>query len=93
MEAASRPDAGTGTHSAPAVKMGKLTLITVPEAKVLIGAKSYGHTPLFNAAIPVGTHLLRLQGPDGRTHLFSVQISGDKPSRFRFSLADLPTER
>jgi serine/threonine-protein kinase len=90
-EAAYHPDAGI--HSAPVVKTGKLTLLTVPEAKVLIGAKSYGHTPLFNAAIPVGNHLLRLQGPDGRTHLFSVQISADKPARFRFSLADLPAER
>jgi serine/threonine protein kinase len=90
-EPTARPDAGIA-HTPP-VKTGKLTLVTLPEAKVLIGSKSYGRTPLFNAAVPVGTHLIRLQGPDGRTHLFSVQISTDKPSRFRFSLADLPTER
>jgi hypothetical protein len=89
-EAAVRPDGGA---HAPPVRMGKLTLLTVPEAKVLIGAKSYGRTPLFNAAVPVGMHLLRLQGPDGRIHLFSVQIFADKPARYRFSLADLPTER
>jgi hypothetical protein len=89
-EPSARPDAGT---HAPAVKMGKLTLITLPDSKVLNGSKVVGRTPLFNLPFPVGTHLLRLQGADGRIHLLSVQIHPDKPARFRFALADLPTER
>lgn len=71
---------------------GTLTLITVPEATVLRGTKELGKTPLFNASLPQGTHLLRLKGADGKVRLLSAPIRGGENTAFRVQLADLPAE-
>ncbi|MFZ5471474.1 MAG: protein kinase domain-containing protein [Myxococcota bacterium] len=71
-------------------RAGTLTLVTVPEAKVLKGKKELGQTPLFNASLPAGTHRLYLVGPDGRKRMLSVPISAGKNTAFRVKLEDLP---
>ncbi len=89
-EGRAAPQAAGGTRKATAG--GTLTLITVPEATVLRGAKEVGKTPLFNAALPQGTHLLRLKGADGTVRLLSAPIRAGENTAFRVELADLPTE-
>lgn len=71
---------------------GALTLVTNPESTVLRGKKVVGKTPLFNQAMPAGTHLLRLKGPDGRVHVLSAPIKAGETTAFRLKLADLPLE-
>lgn len=71
---------------------GTLTLITVPDSTVMRGASVLGPTPLWNAKLPAGTHLLRLKGPDGKVRLLSTPIEANKNTAFRINLADLPVE-
>jgi hypothetical protein len=71
-------------------RWGKMTLIINPEAQVFLGKRSLGKTPLFNAPMPVGTHLLRIVGPDKKPRTLSVPIEAGKTTQHRFSLHDIP---
>jgi serine/threonine-protein kinase len=75
------------------VAQGKMTLIIHPEAEVLLGKKSLGKTPLFNTTLPVGTHLLRIVGPDGKRRQLSVPIKRGETTKLRFGLDDIPERR
>ncbi|KFE68528.1 serine/threonine-protein kinase [Hyalangium minutum] len=76
--------------SKPRGPQGKMTLIINPEAEVFLGKRSLGKTPLFNATLPVGTHLLRIVGPDKKARMLSVPIEAGKTSKHRFALKDIP---
>ncbi|MBI3182882.1 MAG: serine/threonine protein kinase [Myxococcales bacterium] len=69
---------------------GTLTLLTSPEAEVREGRSRLGQTPLFNLALPAGTHRLTLVGPDGKRRFLSVPISAGKNTAFRIRLEDVP---
>jgi serine/threonine-protein kinase len=75
------------------VAQGKMTLIIHPEAEVLLGKRSLGKTPLFNTPLPVGTHLLRIVGPDGKRRQLSVPIKKGETTKLRFGLEDIPERR
>lgn len=90
------PDAGVGAErqtaqAPPRVPTGTLTLLTVPECTVTAGKRTLGKTPLFNASLPAGTHLLELKGPDGKRYRLSAPIQAGKNTAFRVNLADLPS--
>jgi serine/threonine-protein kinase len=71
---------------------GKLTLVIQPEAKVFLGSRLLGKTPLFNKSLPAGTHLLRVVGPDGKRRQLSVPIEQGKVTQFRIELRDIPEQ-
>ncbi len=71
-------------------RQGGLTLVTLPAAKVYRGKQELGVTPLLNAPMPVGTHLLTLEGPDGKRRQLSVKIAAGKTEKFRLELQDIP---
>jgi serine/threonine-protein kinase len=75
------------------VAQGKMTLIINPEAEVLFGKKSLGKTPLFNTPLPVGTHLLRIVGADGKRRKLSVPIKKGETTMLRLGLNDIPVGR
>jgi serine/threonine protein kinase len=77
----------------PRAPQGKVTLIINPEAEVFLGKRSLGKTPLFNAQLPAGTHLLRIVGPDRKQRMLSVPIEAGKTAMHRFSLKDIPEAR
>jgi serine/threonine protein kinase len=77
----------------PRGPQGKMTLIINPEAEVFLGKRSLGKTPLFNAQLPAGTHLLRIVGPDRKQRMLSVPIEAGKTAMHRFSLKDIPEAR
>ncbi len=85
-------DAESGGKKQRKAAEGTLTLITIPEATVLRGKRELGKTPLFNQALPAGTHLLRLRGPDGKTRVLSTPIKAGENTAFRVVLAELPSE-
>ena len=76
--------------SKPRGPQGKMTLIINPEAEVFLGKRSLGKTPLFNTTLPVGTHLLRIVGPDKKARMLSVPIEAGKTAMHRFALKDIP---
>ena len=54
---------------------GTLTLLTEPSgARVYIGGRALGRTPLRDVRVPAGTLRLRLVDAEGRTHLRSIRI-------------------
>ena len=56
------------------VKQGALTLLILPPAEVFLNGRSLGKTPLFNAPVPVGRHLLRIKGEDGKLGTRTIRI-------------------
>jgi serine/threonine-protein kinase len=74
----------------PPQRSGQLTLVTFPSAKVFRGKVELGTTPLFNAELPLGTHLLTLMGPDGSKRVLSVRVTDGKNTPLKVNLADLP---
>ncbi|HSP77762.1 MAG TPA: protein kinase [Myxococcaceae bacterium] len=72
------------------VKQGALTLVVLPEAEVYRGRVSLGKTPLFEKAMPVGTHLLRIKGADGKKRVLSVPIQEGKTAVFKLKLEEIP---
>lgn len=91
------PDAGVAAAAAPPKRgagktaSGTVTLVTFPEADVFRGGKKLGRTPLFNAELPVGTHLLTLVGNDGKRRRISVPVKSGKNAPLKLDLADLPS--
>lgn len=85
-------DAGVAPKVA-AVKakaVGQVTIVTFPEANVFRGKEKLGRTPLFNAELPVGTHMLTLIGDDGAPRRLSVPVKVGKNKPMKMNLADLP---
>ena len=72
-------------------RMGAFTLVTFPEAKVFRGKTELGKTPLFNAELPLGIHLLTLVGPAGDKHVLSVRVAEGKNQPIKVKLDELPT--
>jgi eukaryotic-like serine/threonine-protein kinase len=72
------------------VKQGALTLLILPQAEVFLNGRSLGKTPLFNTPVPVGRHLLRIKGEDGKRRKLSVPIEAGKTAKFRLALTDIP---
>ncbi len=75
----------------PSGRTGQITLVTFPNAKVFRGKTELGTTPLFNAELPLGTHLLTLVGPDNERHVLSVRIADGKNTPIKVKLDELPT--
>ncbi|RJS21231.1 serine/threonine protein kinase [Corallococcus sp. H22C18031201] len=80
------PDEGRNARRAE----GKLTLVVLPEADVYRGKKKLGRTPLFNVPIPVGTHVLRIVGPDKKERTLTVPVQVGKPAVFKLALQNIP---
>jgi serine/threonine-protein kinase len=74
----------------PPARTGTVTIITFPDATVFRGKTQIGQTPLFNAALPVGTQLLTLVGADGVKHVLSVPVRDGKNSPIKVKLDELP---
>jgi serine/threonine-protein kinase len=72
------------------VKQGALTLIILPGAEVFLNGRSLGKTPLIKTPMPVGRHLLRIKGEDGKRRVLSVPIQAGKTAQFRLALTDIP---
>ncbi|WNG53394.1 protein kinase [Archangium gephyra] len=72
------------------VKQGTLTLVVLPEAEVFLNGRSLGKTPLIKKSVPVGRHLLRIKGADGKRRQLSVPIRAGKTTQFKLKLADIP---
>jgi hypothetical protein len=70
---------------------GSVTLVTFPNAKVLLGKETLGNTPLFNYELPVGTHLVTLVGEDGTRHRLSLPVKAGKNPALKVNLSDLPS--
>jgi len=75
----------------PPVRTGQFTLVTFPNAKVFRGKIELGTTPLFNAELPLGTHLLTLVGDDGQKRVLSVRVAEGKNTPLKVKLEELPT--
>jgi serine/threonine protein kinase len=80
------------TRKGISARTGSVTLVSFPVAKVTRGGKFLGVTPLFKVSLPVGTHVLRLEGPDGRARRLSVPVRAGAESILKVSLDDLPIE-
>lgn len=72
------------------VRMGSLSLLTTPSAKVTWGNQALGTTPLQDYRLPVGTHELELLGADGIRRKLNVRIEEGKGSVLSLSLSSLP---
>ncbi len=71
-------------------KQGTLTLITQPESTVSAGTTALGRTPLIEAALPMGTQLLSVVGPDGNRRILTVVIRPGENTAVRVELESLP---
>ena len=78
---------------APAVaETGTLRIKTEPYAEVFLGRRSLGTTPLFNVRLPVGTHTLRLVGPDKKAWKLTVEIKAEARTEIATPLEELTRE-
>jgi hypothetical protein len=80
------------TTEAPSAGAGVLTLVTEPYAKVYLGKRYLGDTPLFKISMPAGKHSLRLVGPDGQKLLLPVEIKASETTAVRIGLDSLARE-
>jgi hypothetical protein len=71
---------------------GQLTLVIEPFAKVYLGGRLLGETPLFKVSLPSGRHSLRLVGPDGQARRLSVEIKPGDTTSLRMPLELLARE-
>nr|QKW93803.1 serine/threonine protein kinase [Vitiosangium cumulatum] len=81
----------SGTTEPPGEK-GSLTLATDQYAKVYLGSRPLGETPLFRVSLPPGKHTLRLVGPDGKPLKLLVEIKPGEVTSIRVPLAKLARE-
>ncbi len=71
---------------------GIFTLVTAPYAKVYLGKRYLGDTPLFKINLPVGKHTLRLVGPDGQSLKLPVEIKSGETTKLNLELSTLAQE-
>jgi hypothetical protein len=76
----------------PAADKGFLTLATEPYAKVYLGSRSLGGTPLFRVPLPPGKYTLRLVGPDGKSLKLLTEIKAGEVTSIRGTLSKLAQE-
>jgi serine/threonine protein kinase len=92
-ETDAEPSEGTPPPAAaPATGTGLLTLVTDPYAKVYLGRKVLGDTPLFKVSLPAGKHSLRLVDGTGQSMRLSVEIKPDETTAVRIGLDALPKD-
>jgi hypothetical protein len=75
--------------AAAAAPAGTLTLVTTPYAKVYLGRRYLGDTPLFRISLPAGKHSLRLVGADGRSLRLPVEVTPGETTAVKLSLDQL----
>jgi eukaryotic-like serine/threonine-protein kinase len=71
---------------------GVLTLVTNPYAKVYLGRRYLGDTPLFKITLPSGKHSLKLVGADGRARRLPVEIKTGETTALKLALDELAQE-
>ncbi|MDY7233164.1 serine/threonine-protein kinase [Hyalangium rubrum] len=77
---------------ASADSTGTFTLVTDPYAKVYLGKRYLGDTPLFKISLPSGKHSLRLVGPDGQNLRLPVEVKAGETTAVRIELNTLARE-
>jgi serine/threonine protein kinase len=85
-----KPDSATA--AAPVGEPGVFTVVTAPYAKVYLGKRYLGDTPLFKISLPVGKHTLRLVGPDGQSFKLPVEIKPGETTKVNVDLSTLAQE-
>lgn len=66
---------------------GTLKLDTVPWTSVYLGSRKLGDTPILNAKLPVGRHVLRLVNPEaGVEQTIEVEIAANEETVKRLKL-------
>ncbi|MCP3137056.1 protein kinase domain-containing protein [Pyxidicoccus xibeiensis] len=89
-EGAAAGSAAEGSsEGTPAVEPGFLTLVTEPSAKVFVGGRELGATPLFKVKLPSGKHALKLVDGEGKAMRLSVDIKPGETTAVRTPLAML----
>ncbi|ATB29965.1 serine/threonine-protein kinase [Melittangium boletus] len=71
---------------------GWLTLTTDQYARVSLGGRVLGETPLFKVSLPVGKHTLRVVGPDNKPLKLAVEIQEGQITRMPVTLNTLSRE-
>ncbi|WP_164010696.1 serine/threonine-protein kinase [Pyxidicoccus trucidator] len=86
--ATATPQAGSeaGSETAPAGEPGFLTLVTEPYAKVFLGSRELGDTPLFKVKLPSGKHTLKLVDGNGKALRLPVDIKAGETTAVRIPL-------
>lgn len=90
--AAAPPEKEETKAARPARRTGTLTLVTTPEAEVLLKGKPLGKTPLFKVSLAAGTHKLELVGADGTRRVLQVPIEVNKTTAMRLRLDEVPAK-
>ncbi|MGQ0508793.1 MAG: serine/threonine protein kinase [Myxococcaceae bacterium] len=72
---------------------GRLSLTTIPSARVFAEGKEIGRTPLINHEMAENLYQLKLIGPDGRTRSLTVAVRAGKTTTVRKKLDQLQTLR
>ncbi|WP_375769381.1 protein kinase [Archangium gephyra] len=88
-QALERERAGTAE---PSGGKGFLTLATVPYAKVYLGSRLLGETPLFRVPFAPGKHTLRLAAPNTKPLKLQVEIKAGEVTSIRAPLEELSRE-
>jgi eukaryotic-like serine/threonine-protein kinase len=90
-ETASSDERPAATPVAPS-GTGQLTLVTEPYAKVYLGRRLLGDTPLFKVSLPSGKHSLRLVDGSGQSRRLPVEIKPGETTAVRIGLDSLTPE-
>jgi hypothetical protein len=80
------PAASTDSDSAQAAEPGFLTLVTEPYAKVFLGSRELGDTPLFKVKLPSGKQVLKLVDGNGKALKLPVEIKPGETTAVRIPL-------
>jgi hypothetical protein len=80
------PAASTDSDSAQAAEPGFLTLVTEPYAKVFLGSRELGDTPLFKVKLPSGKQVLKLVDGNGKALKLPVDIKPGETTAVRIPL-------
>jgi len=78
--------------AAPSGEPGVLTIVTAPYAKVYLGKRYLGDTPLFKLTLPSGKHSLRLVDPEGQNLRLPVEIKAGETTKVNLELSTLARE-
>jgi hypothetical protein len=78
--------------AAPSGEPGVLTIVTAPYAKVYLGKRYLGDTPLFKLTLPSGKHMLRLVDPEGQNLRLPVEIKAGETTKVNLELSTLARE-
>ncbi|MFP2913528.1 PEGA domain-containing protein, partial [Pyxidicoccus sp. 3LFB2] len=85
-EPAAAASPAPASESAPAGEPGFLTLVTEPYAKVFLGSRELGDTPLFKVKLPSGKHALKLVDGNGKALRLPVDIKPGETTAVRIPL-------